>query len=160
VVGIGLLTPDIGDTLDPLGVGLALLAGVGWASFVLMSRHVARSVTGGSGLALAMLAASIFTLPVELVGGGLSQLDIGLLAGALAVAILSTALPLSLEFEALKRMTPRSYGILVTLEPAAAALVGALILDQGLGPKVLLAVACVTAAALGVTISDRRNLPG
>jgi inner membrane transporter RhtA len=117
-------------------------------------------MTGGSGLALAMLAASIFTLPVELVSGGLGQLDIALLAGALAVAILSTALPLSLEFEALKRMTPRAYGILVTLEPAAAALIGALILDQGLGPKVLLAVACVTAAALGVTISDRRNSPG
>jgi inner membrane transporter RhtA len=159
VVGIGLLTPDIGDTLDPLGVGLALLAGVGWASFVLMSRHVGRSVSGGSGLALAMLAASIFTLPVELVSGGLGQLDIGLLAAALAVAILSTALPLSLEFEALKRMTPRAYGILVTLEPAAAALIGALMLGQGLGPKVLLAVACVTAAALGVTISDRRGSP-
>jgi len=160
VVGIALLTPDIGSALDPLGVGLALLAGAGWASFVLLSRRVGSVVTGGSGLALAMVAASLFTLPVELVSGGrLGQLDLGLLAAALAVAILSTALPLSLEFEALKRMTPRTYGILVTLEPVTAVVVGAIALHQGLGPKAMLAVACVTAAALGVTISDRRGSP-
>lgn len=159
VAGIALLTPDLGSALDPLGVGLALLAGAGWASFVLLSRRVGRVVTGGSGLALAMVAASLFTLPVELVSGGLGQLDLGLLAAALAVAILSTALPLSLEFEALKRLTPRTYGILVTLEPVTAVVVGAIALHQGLGPKAMLAVACVTAAALGVTISDRRGSP-
>ena len=69
----------------------------------------------------------------------------------------STALPLSLEFEALKRMTARAYGILVTLEPVAAALVGALLLGQAMGLQGVLAVASVTAAALGVTISDRRD---
>jgi inner membrane transporter RhtA len=73
------------------------------------------------------------------------------------VAILSTALPLSLEFEALRRMTPRTYGILVTLEPVVATVVGAIALNQGLGTRAILAVACVTAAALGVTISDRKG---
>jgi inner membrane transporter RhtA len=96
-------------------------------------------------------------LPVELVVGGLGGLDLGLLGGALAVAILSTALPLSLEFEALKRMTARTYGILVTLEPVVAAMVGALLLGQAMGLQGLLAVVCVTAAALGVTIIDRRE---
>jgi inner membrane transporter RhtA len=66
-------------------------------------------------------------------------------------------LPLSLEFEALRRMTARSYGILVTLEPVVAALVGALLLGQAMGLAGVLAVACVTTAALGVTISDRRD---
>jgi inner membrane transporter RhtA len=157
VAGIALLTPDIGVALDPLGVGFALLAAVGWAAYVILSRRVGRALPGGSGLALTMLVATVVTLPAELATGGLGELDTGLLAGAFAVAILSTALPLSLEFEALKRMTARTYGILVTLEPAVAALVGAVALGQAMGPKAILAVACVTAAALGVTISDRRG---
>jgi inner membrane transporter RhtA len=94
---------------------------------------------------------------VEVAAGGPGNLDLGLLATALAVAVFSTALPLSLEFEALKRMTARSYGILVTMEPAAAAIVGALLLGQAIGIQGILAIACVTVAALGVTISDRRD---
>jgi len=156
VAGLVLLTPDIGNGLDPLGVGLALAAGAGWAGFVLISPPVARRV-GGAGLALAMAVGSLFTLPFMLVFGGVERLDLGLLAGALAVAILSTALPLSLEFEALKRMTARAYGVTVTLEPVAAAVVGAFVLGQALLPSAFVAIACVTVAAIGVTLSDRRN---
>ena len=103
-----------------------------------------------------MLVAGLFTLPFGLVAGGLERLDPGLLAGALVVGILSTALPLSLEFEALTRMTARAYGVMVTLEPVVAALVGAIVLGQALPPAALLAIACVTGAAIGVTLSDRR----
>ena len=156
-LGIVLLTPQIGSELDPLGVALAGVAGLGWAGFAVMSQRIGRAVPGNSGLAIAMLVAALVVLPVELVVGGLGGLDVGLLAGALAVAILSTALPWSLEFEALKRMTARSYGILVTLEPAVAATVGATLLGQAVGLAGLLAVGCVTAAALGVTLSDRRD---
>ncbi len=156
VAGLLLLTPDIGSDLDPLGVALALLAGVGWASFVLISPRVARDV-GDAGLALAMAVAALFTLPFAVAAGGLERLDLWLLAGALAVAILSTALPLSLEFEALKRMTARAYGIMVTLEPVVALLVGALILSQAVPPTALVAIACITVAAVGVTLSDRRG---
>jgi inner membrane transporter RhtA len=120
-----------------------------------MSQRVGRALPGNSGLAIAMLVAAIVVLPVELVVGGLGGLDPGLLLAALAVAILSTALPLSLEFEALRRMSARAYGILVTLEPAVAAVVGALLLGQAIGLRGLVAIGCVTAAALGVTISDR-----
>jgi inner membrane transporter RhtA len=156
VGGLVLLTPRIGTDLDPVGVGLALAAGAGWASFILLSPRVAQAV-GGAGLAIAMAVASLFSLPFVLLNGGLEGLDPGVLAGALAVAILSTALPLSLEYEALQRMTARAYGIIVTLEPVAAALVGAIVLGQALPPTGLLAIACVTAAALGVTLSDRRG---
>ena len=156
VVGLVLLTPSIGSDLDPVGVGLALAAGVGWASFVLISPRVGRAV-GGAGLALAMLVASLFALPFELVAGGLERLDLGLLAAALAVAILSTALPLTLEFEALRRMTARAYGVTVTLEPVVAGLVGAIVLSQALPQNAVAAIACVTAAAIGVTLSDRRG---
>jgi inner membrane transporter RhtA len=156
VAGLLLLTPSIGTDLDPVGVGLALAAGAGWASFVLISPRVSRAV-GGAGLALGMLVAGLFTLPFGLVAGGLERLDPGLLAGALAVGILSTALPLSLEFEALTRMTARAYGVMVTLEPVVAALVGAIVLGQALPPAALLAIACITGAAIGVTLSDRRG---
>jgi inner membrane transporter RhtA len=156
VAGLVLLTPSIGKDLDPVGVGLALAAGAGWASFVLISPRVSRAV-GGAGLALGMLVAGLFTLPFGLVAGGLERLDPGLLAGALAVGILSTALPLSLEFEALTRMTARAYGVMVTLEPVVAALVGAIVLGQALPPAAVLAIACVTAAAIGVTLSDLRG---
>jgi inner membrane transporter RhtA len=157
-IGIALLTPEIGSTLDPLGVGLAGITGLCWAAFIVMSRRVGRDVPGNSGLAIAMAVAALVVLPVEVVVGGLGRLDLGLLGKALAVAVLSTALPLSLEFEALKRLTPRAYGILVTLEPAVAATVGALLLGQAMGVQGLLAIACVSGAALGVTVSDRRDV--
>jgi inner membrane transporter RhtA len=156
-LGILLLTPEIGNTLDPLGVALAGVTGLFWAGFTLMSQRIGRALPGNSGLAIGMAVAALVVLPVELTVGGLGALDLGLLAAVLAVAILSTALPLTLEFEALKRMTARTYGILVTLEPVAAAMVGALLLGQALGLQGLIAVGCVTVAALGVTISDRRG---
>lgn len=156
VAGLVLLTPEIGGALDPLGVVLALAAGAGWASFVLISPRVARNV-GGAGLALAMAVAGLFTLPFGLAAGGLTRLDLPLLVGAFAVASLSTALPLSLEFEALKRLSARTYGIMVTLEPVAAAVVGAFVLGQAPPPTALVAIACVTIAAVGVTLTDRRQ---
>jgi inner membrane transporter RhtA len=158
VLGLALLTPSIGTDLDPVGVGLALAAGAGWASFVLISPRVAGAV-GSAGLAVAMLVAALFTVPFEVAAGGLGRLDVGLLAGALAVGVLSTALPLSIEFEALTRMSARAYGIVVTLEPALAGLVGAVVLGQALPPSGLLAIACVTVAAIGVTLTDRRAPP-
>ena len=154
--GLVLLTPDVGGSLDPVGVVLALLAGLGWASFVLLSPRVARNV-GDAGLALAMAAASLFTLPLALTAGGLERLDPWLLAGALAVATLSTALPLSLEFEALKRMTARAYGVMVTLEPVVAVIVGVIVLGQALPPTALVSVALVTVAAIGVNLTDRHG---
>jgi inner membrane transporter RhtA len=157
VVGIVLLTPQIGTGIDPLGLALAGATGLCWAAFTVMSQRIGRALPGHAGLALGMLVAALVVLPVEQAVGGLGRLDLGLLASALAVAVLSTAMPLSLEFEALRRMTARTYGILVTLEPAVAATVGAVLLGQGLGSSGLIAVACVTAAALGVTLSDRRN---
>ena len=159
VTGLVLLTPSIATDIDPVGVGLALAAGAGWASVVVISPRVAGAV-GGAGLALSMGVAGVFTLPFALAAGGLERLDPVLLAGALAVAILSTALPLSLEFEALRRMTARAYGVVVTLEPVVAALVGTVVLGQALPPSALVAIACVTGAAIGVTLSDRRGDEG
>ena len=154
--GLALLTPEIGNGLDPLGVVLALGAGAGWAAFILISPRVGRRV-GDRGLAVGMAVAAVFTLPFALAAGGLDRLQPAVLLGAFGVALLSTALPLSLEFEALRRMSARAYGIIVTLEPVAAAIVGALILSQALAANAVIAIVCVTAAAIGVTLTDRRG---
>jgi inner membrane transporter RhtA len=154
-LGILLLTPNLGSTLDPLGVALALSAGACWAGFILLTRHVGKTLPGNSGLAIGMTVGALVTLPVMLGTGGLPAFEPWVLAASLAVALLSTALPLSLEFEALKRMPARTYGILVTLEPVVATGVGAVLLGQAIGIQGFVAVVCVTAAALGVTISDR-----
>jgi inner membrane transporter RhtA len=160
ILGIALLTPEIGSALDPVGVALAGAVGLCWAGYIVLSRRLGRALPGSSGLAIAMVVAALVMLPVQLAAGGLERLDLGVLVAALAVAILSTALPLSLEFEALKRMTARAYGVLVTMEPAVAAAVGAIFLGQALGVQGALAIACVTVAALGVTLSDPRGSGG
>lgn len=154
-LGILLLTPEVGASLDPLGVALAGVAGLCWASFTVMSQRIGRWLHGNSGLAIGMAVAALATLPVQVAVGGIERLDVGLLGAAIAVAVLSTALPLTLEFEALKRMTARMYGVLVTLEPVVAAGIGAVLLGQAMGLEGGLAVACVTVAALGVTLTNR-----
>lgn len=157
-LGILLLTPEIGGALDTFGVILAAAAGLCWATFILMTRRVGRTVPGQSGLAIGLAVAAVALLPVELAFGGLDRIELWVLGAAVAVAVLSTALPLSLEFAALRRLTPRAYGILVALEPVAATVAGAFLLRQSMTIQGLLAIACVTAAAIGVTITDRRNV--
>ena len=159
VVGLAVLAPRLGRTLDPWGVLLAAIAAAGWSGFILLSRRVGQAFPGGSGLALGMVVAAIFLVPFGIAGARAALLDPLLLAAALAVAVLSTTLPYALEFAALQRLSARTYGVLVTLEPAVAVLVGAVLLAQPVGDRTLLAVSCVMAAAIGVTWSDRRG-PG
>ncbi len=159
LAGLCALAPNLGSALDPVGVLLAAIAAGGWAGFVLLSRRVGRALPGGSGLALGMVVATIFLMPFGIAGASAALLDPLLLAAALAVAVLSTALPFALEFAALQRLSARTYGVLVTLEPAVAVLVGAVLLAQPAGARTLLAVGCVMAAAIGVTWSDRSR-PG
>jgi inner membrane transporter RhtA len=156
-LGIVLLAPDIGGGLDPLGTGFAVLAGFGWAGYVLISRRVGKVAPGSAGLALAMAVAAIVLLPFAAAGGGLVRPEPTILAVGLGVAILSTTIPFSLEFAALKRMPPRAYGVLVTLEPAVAVLVGMALLTQEPGPRAILAVICVTVAATGVTLANGKR---
>ena len=153
--GVLLLAPEIGGDLDPLGVGFAVLGGICWASFVLLSVRVGRLFERGSGLALGMGIAAVLLLPIGVSGLGTALAEPSLLLAAFAVALLSTTIPISLEFEALKRMPPRTYGVLITLEPAIAVMVGAALLGESLTWRSLLAVTCVTAAAIKITLMDR-----
>ncbi|MGH2987384.1 MAG: EamA family transporter, partial [Solirubrobacterales bacterium] len=147
--GILLLSPAPGGDLDALGSALALLAGAFWAAYIVLSARVGRSFAGGQGLALAMALATALLLGPGIADGGEELLEPGLLAAGFAVAMLSSAIPYSLELEALRRLAQGTFGVLMSLEPAVAAAVGFLILDQGLVARETVAIALVVIASAG-----------
>jgi inner membrane transporter RhtA len=159
--GVAILSRDIGTTLDPIGVLYALLAAAGWAGFILASKWVGRTaqgaIGGGAGLTLSLAASAVFAGPFYAAESSFGVISWAALGGAFAVAILSTALPLSLEFAALKRLPARAYSVLVTLEPATAAIVGLLLLGQPLDLTISAAIMLISVASLGVTLFDRKN---
>jgi inner membrane transporter RhtA len=148
-IGIVLLAPLPSGGLDELGVALALLAGAFWAAYIVVSARIGRRFDGGQGLALAMVLAGLLVLPAGIADAGEALLDPALLAGGLAVAILSSAIPYSLELEALRRISRGVFGVLMSLEPAVAAAVGFVVLDQGLAARELAAIALVVVASAG-----------
>jgi len=147
--GILLLAPTPGGDLDALGAALALLAGAFWATYIVLSARIGRSFEGGEGLAVAMAIAAALMLPVGIVEGGEELLDAGLLATGFAVAMLSSAIPYSLELEALRRLPQGVFGVLMSLEPAVAATVGFIVIDQGLEAREIVAIGLVVAASAG-----------
>jgi inner membrane transporter RhtA len=149
-VGI-LLLSDFGDFggLDAAGVGLALVAGGFWAAYILLSARIGRLFKGGSGLAAAMVVASLLLAPVGIADGGDALLQPDLLAMGAAVAMLSSAIPYSLELESLRRLPEAVFGVLMSLEPALAALAGFVVLGQDLRARELAAIVLVVAASAG-----------
>jgi inner membrane transporter RhtA len=152
--GIVLLAPldVLGESdLDPAGVALALLAGCFWASYIILSARTGSVFPGGTGLVIALCVGTVVLAPVGVVGGGTALLDPGLLLAGFAVAMLSSAIPYSLELEALRKLPARVFGVLMSLEPAVAALVGFVVLGERLGMRALAAVLLVTVAAIGAS---------
>ena len=147
--GIVLLSPGIHGSLDTTGTLLALLAGAFWAMYIVLAVRVGRAFSGGQGLTLAMIVATVVLLPSGIVAGGGDLGDPGLLAVGLAVALLSSAIPYSLEMEALRRLPTGTFGVLMSLEPAVAALVGLVALGQGLSANEVVAIGLVVAASAG-----------
>jgi inner membrane transporter RhtA len=147
--GILLLSPGIHGSLDVTGALLALLAGVFWATYIVLAARVGQAFSGGRGLTLAMVIATLVLLPSGIVAGGSDLADPSLLASGLAVALLSSAIPYSLELEALRRLPKGTFGVLMSLEPAVAALVGLVALGQDLSPTEVVAIALVVAASAG-----------
>lgn len=155
--GIILLAPWGGAKLDPVGVGLALLAGSFWAAYILLSARVGRAFPGGAGLALAMSVAAVVLLPLGVLGGGTALLHPRLLAAGFGVALLSSAIPYSLELEALRRLPANVFGVMLSLEPAIATLVGFIILGEKLELRAITAVLLVTLATVGASIFKTRS---
>jgi inner membrane transporter RhtA len=135
------------------GVLFALLAGGSWAAYILLSAGTGRRWPGLDGLAVASVVAGLVLLPYAAVDGG-AELASGriLVLGAL-VGLLSSVIPYSLELAALRRLPPATFGILMSLEPAAAALAAMVLLREFLSPLQWLAMACVVAASVGATRS-------
>jgi len=148
-LGILLLTPLPGSDLDPLGCALAVLAGGFWAAYILIAERIGRRFPGGQGLALAMVVAGAALLFPGIAEAGEALLSPALLAGGLAIAILSSVIPYSLELEALRRLARGTFGVLMSLEPAVAATVGFIALGQGLSVNEAVAIALVVIASAG-----------
>jgi inner membrane transporter RhtA len=146
-----------GLDLDPVGVALALLAGCFWASYIILSAKTGGIFPGGTGLALAMCIGAVALLPVGISQGGMSLLDPKVLLVGAGVALLSSAIPYSLEMEALRKLPTRVFGVLMSLEPAVAALVGFIILSEALEMRAILAIFLVTAAAVGASRFASKN---
>lgn len=148
-VGIALLSPGVGSDLDALGAGLALFAGGCWASYIYLTARVGAAFEGGAGLAIAMSIAGILLLPFGITAGGSELLNAEVLALGFGVAILSSVIPYSVELEALRRLPTAVFGVLMSLEPAVAALIGFVALNQGIGLNEAVAIACVVVASAG-----------
>ena len=156
--GIVLLAPVEGSTLDPLGVVLALVAGGFWGAYILLSARVGRVFAKEGGLTLAasaMATAAVVLLPMGVLSAGMTLLNLKVLAVGLGVAMLSSAVPYSLELEALRKLPIGVFGVLMSLEPAIATLVGLILLGEKLEARAIIAVLLVTIAAVGSSSGKR-----
>jgi inner membrane transporter RhtA len=152
VAGILLLANPFGaGALDAVGLAWVGLAAVAWAAYILLAQRASGRFEGLEGLALASLVAALVPLGPGVLSAGGDLLSAEVLAVGAAVALLSSVIPYSLETEALRRIPARVFSVLMSLEPAVAALAGFLVLGQRLGARELVAIALVIAASIGVT---------
>jgi inner membrane transporter RhtA len=154
--GIIALTHGSSHHLDGLGLVLALVAGAFWGAYIVLSSRVGRAFDRGYGLALAMGFAMVVALPVGIVAGGSALLRPRSLALGAAVGLLSSAIPYSCELEALRRIAASVFGVLMSLEPAVAALIGLVVLGQGLSARGVVGMALVVGASAGASQRARR----
>ena len=156
--GILLLSAPGTGGLEAAGVGFAFLAAAFWALYIVVAARTTHGSEGGSDLAVAMAVAALLLIPFGVPDGGSALVDPEVLAIGFGVAMLSSAIPYSLEFEALRRMPQNVFGVLMSLEPALAALAGFLILDQAMSARDAAGIALVIAASVGAA-RDARTPP-
>jgi inner membrane transporter RhtA len=158
--GLGLLLPlGLGAApLDPEGVLYALAAAVCWGSYIVFGKRVGHLHAGHS-VALGLCVAALTVVPFGVWQAGSALLDPHILLFGLGVAAVSSALPISLEMMALKRLPQEAFGIMTSMEPAVAAVLGLLMLDEHLAVLQWLAIVCVMLAAAGSSLTARRALP-
>jgi inner membrane transporter RhtA len=138
-----------GEGVDPLGVVLALTAGLFWAAYIVQSTRVGSLGPGLGGATMAAVISAVLIAPFGIVQGAGEFLSSEVLAAGAAVGVLSTAIPYAFEIEALRRLPQSVFGVLMSLEPAVAAAIGFLALSQGLAPLEVLAIGLVVLASAG-----------
>ncbi|MFI8289432.1 EamA family transporter [Streptomyces sp. NPDC085614] len=158
--GVVLLGGGGFDRLDPLGAAFALAAGAMWATYIVFSARTGRRFPKADGLALAMAFGAVLSLPFGIVEAGDKLLVPSTIGLGLAVALMSSVLPYTLELLALRRLPAPTFAILMSLEPAIAATAGFLVLSQALSVTDALAIALVIAASMGaVRTQTKRGAP-
>ena len=155
--GVGLLANGGGTPVRPLGIILAATAGFFWALYILLSVRVGRTFSGASGLAPAMALGAVLMAPWGIISAGHHLRDAQLVGAAVGVGLLSSALPWSLELEALRRLPPHVFSVVLSLEPALAALAGFVFLHEHLHARAWVAIALVILASAGA--AGRRAPP-
>lgn len=164
VLGLGLLLPlghgsGFGaSALDPVGVACALGAAVCWAGYIVLGKRVGH-IHGGQAIALAMSVAALVTLPFGAAGAARALVDPAILAAAVGVAVLSSAIPYSLEIFSLKHLPSQTFGVLLCLEPAVGSLAGLAILGERLSVVEWIAIGLVVMACAGAAATAARRKP-
>ena len=148
-IGVGLLTQGGSGHLDLTGVVFAGVAGACWAAYIVLSSATGRRFPGSSGLAIAMVVAAVLVTPPAVVAGGRAMFRPAVLATGAVIGVLSSVIPYRLELEALRRMPTRLFGVWMSAEPAAAALIGLVMLGQHLSIIQWAAICCVMVACAG-----------
>jgi inner membrane transporter RhtA len=155
-IGIVVLVDPVGGSLDPAGVAFALAAGTCWMAYIYLSKRTGAAFAGGTGLAIAMAVGALIVLPAGVLQADGALVQPHLLGPALVVALASSVLPYSLELEALRRLPESVFGVLMSLDPAIAALVGLVALDQALDARDVVAIAMVVVASAGAAAFSHR----
>jgi len=153
VLGLLLLLPlRAHDALDPVGLAFAFGAAACWAFYIIYGKRVS-GMLGGDAAAWGMLVSAVLIFPIGLGTSGLALLSPGYLALGAGIALLSSAIPYSLEMEAMRRLPANVFGMLLGACPAVGALVGYVILGEVLTPLQWLAIGCIIGAAAGSSIA-------
>ena len=158
--GLLLLLPvaHIGVGIDPLGGLYALAAGACWALYIIYGQK-AGADHGTQTVAIGSLISALIVVPIGLIDRGQTLFSSSVLLPGLAVGVLSTALPYTLEMFALTRLPARTFGILMSIEPAFGALIGYFYLHEWLTAVQWTAIGLVIAASIGATASARQKIP-
>jgi inner membrane transporter RhtA len=156
-IGIFILIPRSSsvDALDPIGLALALLAGLFWALYIIFGKKAGDELHGGVAASLGMLVAAVIVLPFGLAIDGDKIWNSQAIIPALVVAIFGSALPYSLEMFALKKLPAQTFGVLMSLEPAVAALIGLIFLSEELTTLQWMAICCVITSSLGSSLTQK-----
>ncbi|WP_026728752.1 EamA family transporter [Flavobacterium denitrificans] len=155
-IGILLIAPWTNERLDSLGVIFALLAGALWAAYIVFGGKISKILNEGTAVSTGMLLAAILVLPFGIFENGLANLTPRLFGMGFALALLSSAIPFTLEMKALGKLPPRTFSILMSLEPAAASICAFIFLNENLSFYEILAVVCVVVASAGSTLTSKK----
>lgn len=155
--GILLIVPWKSDHIDLVGLGLAFLAGLFWALYIVMGGKVSKIMDGKDAVTTGMLFASLVIIPFAVWDGAVFSLTPAIFVKGLGVAILSSALPFSLEMMALKKIPAKTFSILMSLEPAFAALSGLIFLAEELSFLQWISILCVIGASIGTTVFNKTS---